>query len=121
MGRNLPYMNGHESAFQKIFEPFVDLSPVHDVPEHLDKLAPVVLVVEIIRVLPDIQDHQNPEHRVDVCVVLFDLHDDGPVRLFAEREGSPTRALGACRRLRKQLFEPVEGAELLVDGFRDCF
>ena len=54
------------------------------------------------------QDHKNPEHRVDVRIVLLDLHDDGSVRLFTERECRPTRALGACRRLRKQLFEPVE-------------
>ena len=88
-------------TLQKILEPLVDFGPVHDVPERLNELAPVVLVVQVIRVLPNIQDHQNPEHRVDVRIVLLDLHYDGPVRLFTERECCPTRALGAGRRLRK--------------------
>lgn len=68
---------------------------------------------------PDIQNHKDREHRVDIRVVLFDLHDDGPARLFAECERCPARALGANRRLRKHLFEPLEGAELLFDHFRD--
>ena len=106
---------------QKILKPLVYLSPVHYIPKRLNKCALVVLIVKVIRVLPDIQNHQNPEHGVDVRVVLLDLHYNGPVRLSTERECCPTRALDTCRRLRKQFFEPVEGAELLVDYVRDFF
>src|ERR1017187_1574313 len=92
-------------SLHEFFEPLVYLSPVHDVPERLDELPAVVPVIEVISVLPDVQDHQDPEHRVDVRVVLLDLHDDGPIRLPAEGERRPPRALGTCRCLGKQLLE----------------
>ncbi len=57
------------------------------VPECLNELAPIVLVVKVTGKLPDIQNQQDSEHRIDVRVVLLDLHDDGSVRLPAESEG----------------------------------
>src|ERR1017187_8991925 len=106
-------------SLHEFFEPLVYLSPVHDVPERLNKLSAVVPVIEVISMLPDVQDHQDPEHWVDVRVVLLNLHDDGTVRLPAEGERRPPRPLGSGRRLRKQLLEPFPGPVLIVDDLSD--
>jgi hypothetical protein len=44
-----------------------------------------VLLVSLMRQALFFQ--QNPEHRVDIRVVFFDLHDDGLVHLFENDVG----------------------------------
>ena len=67
---------------------------------------------------PDIEGHEDPEHGIDVDVVLFHLHDKGPVRQSAEGEGGPPRALDAHGRLGEDLLKTVEGAIFSVEEFR---
>ena len=38
---------------------------------------------------PNIKDHQYPEHRVDIGIMLLDLHNYRSFRSHAERKRSP--------------------------------
>lgn len=74
-------------------KPLSDLVPVDDVPERLHEFPPVVPVIEIVGMLPDIEDHEDWKTRVQVRVVLFDLHDKRTVRLFTITQCTPSRSL----------------------------
>ena len=79
--------------FQVRDELFVYRIPVYEVPECLDILCPVVLVVHVVRMLPDIEHEQDPESRVDIHVVLLDLVDKEVMRRCAGRKHRPAGAL----------------------------
>lgn len=50
-----------EWFFSEGLQPFVHHIPVHDAPERIDELPPVVPVIDVVGVLPDIEHHQDLE------------------------------------------------------------
>jgi len=64
-------------------KPGIHFVPVHKTPECIDKLRPVILVIKIVSVLPDIECHKDPVSRYHVDIVLLKLHDDEPPGIHA--------------------------------------
>jgi len=98
-------------------KPGIHFVPVYKIPECIDKLCPVILIVKIVRMLPDIDGHQDPVSWYHVDIVLLKLHDKEPPGIHAIREYCPTRSFGTSRSLGKLLFEPLEFPELCIYGF----
>jgi hypothetical protein len=65
---------------------------VYQIPERFDKRCPVILVIEIICMLPDIESHQDPVSRNHIDIVLLKLHDEQPPRIHTIRQHCPTRS-----------------------------
>ena len=76
----------------------------------------LMFVVQVVGVFPDVERQEDRERGAPVHVVLLDLHDERPVRHPAPAQHGPAGALGAHGRLGEFLLEPLEAAELLVDG-----
>jgi hypothetical protein len=54
--------------------------PVNYVPEGLDEFRPLILIIEIIGVFPDIQDQEYIKRRINELVVLLYLHNYRPLQ-----------------------------------------
>ena len=79
---------------EKLFFPMrdksrIDFIPVHYVPERLDKFCPVVLVIQVICMLPDIESHKNPISRHHIDIMFLKLEDHETSGIHAIREHSP--------------------------------
>ena len=59
--------------------------------------APVVPVVNVVRMLPHVKDHKDIETGNYVGVVFFDLEDERPPGFPAECQGGPSGSLRAHR------------------------
>lgn len=77
-------------ALEHFFKPLVHHLPVHDVPKCIDEFRPLVLIVEIVGVLPDVKNHDDAGVWIDVDVVLLYLHYDRPVCLHIEHQRRPS-------------------------------
>ena len=53
---------------------FVDVVPVDDVPEAIHEFGAVILVVNVLCVFPEVENHEQSESGVHVHVVLLNLH-----------------------------------------------
>src|SRR4030042_6117129 len=95
------------------FQPFVRLIPVDDIPEGVNKLGSLVLVIQIIGMFPDIDNHQYGKHGINICVVFLYLHYYWSASLPAVTECCPSRAFHAGSSLTEFLFEPFKTSELL--------
>ena len=92
--------------FHRRFEPAVYLVPVYDVPESLHELRPVVLIIQVVGMLPDIENHENGAARGNVDVMLLDLHGKEPFRRPGKGEGRPAGTLNRCGNLGELLPRP---------------
>lgn len=66
-------------------EGLADSVPVNDVPEGFDEFGSFVLVINVVRVLPNVQNHQDLESRVKIDVVFFNLHYQRPLNAWMNR------------------------------------
>ena len=82
--------SGLVALFHHPLQPLIHIIPVDYVPEGIHELGPLVLIIHVVGVLPDVQDYDDLEGRVDVNVVLLYLHDDGPPGLLAEAQCRPS-------------------------------
>jgi hypothetical protein len=104
-----------ESQTPGALEPARDVGPVEDVPDRLHVLGAPVLVLQVVRVLPRVDDEERHSALPDVSLVVVDLLDEQALAEWLPRECTPTRALHRGRRLRELVLERVERAEMLVD------
>lgn len=96
------------------FVVFVGLIPVDDVPESGDVIWALVLVLEVVRMLPNIE----PEHRLFAFhegVVLVRCAHDGQLAIVDDQP-SPATAKTASRSSCELLFEGIKAAKRLADG-----
>src|SRR5688572_16279753 len=93
-----------------------DLAPVHDVPPGLDVVRPAVLVLQVVRVLPDVEAEQDVARlrALHERVVLVGRADDRQPVALAD-EPRPARAEAADARRLELLAELREVAERLTD------
>ena len=85
--------------FQMRDELFVYRIPVHEVPERLDILCPVVLVVHVGPCSQTSSTSRIRKSRLDVHVMLLDLVDKEMMRRCARRKDRPAGALDTRSRL----------------------
>src|ERR1700730_15922858 len=92
-----------------------DIVPIDDVPERLDVVGLHVLVLQVERVLPDVDDEQRGRPLTDVVLVVVDLRGVETLTQGIPHERTPPGALHGRGRLGELALEAVEGAEELVD------
>ncbi len=95
-----------------------DFVPVHDVPECMDEYHPVIPVLEIVRMLPDIEDHEDLQAREHVQIIVLYLQDQRSSCFVPVTDRSPARALYARCRCGELLFEAVKITLFVIDCFR---
>src|SRR5207248_9333080 len=100
-------------------EPPRDVGPVEHVPDRLHVVGATVLVLQVIRVLPGVDDEERYTALADVALVVVDLLDEEALAERLPRQRAPPRALHRGRRLGELLLERVERAEVLVDRSRE--
>src|SRR5690348_16202625 len=95
-------------------EALLHLGPVDHVPPGLHVVGPAVLVLEVVRVLPDIQAEDRGRLPVHDRVVLVRRADDRELAAVVDQPGPAGTEAGAAGRV-ELLLELLEVAEGLVD------
>src|SRR4051812_45753738 len=93
-----------------------DISPIGNVPDGRYEVCFHVLVLQVVRVLPRVDDEQWNRTVSDIALVIINLLDDESLSQWFPSKRPPTGALHSCRGLRELCLELVETAEVLVDG-----
>src|SRR6186713_2404564 len=96
---------------------FVHLGPVHDAPPRADVVGPAVLILQVVRVLPDV-DAEHGGLAFHQRVVLVRRAGDRELAPVLEQP-HPAAAEAARPGLAPLLLERVEAAEGTGDGVGD--
>src|SRR5690606_31960389 len=93
-----------------------DVVPVDQVPQLADVVGADVPVLQVVGVLPGVEDEQRDAAPADVAVVVVDLlHDQAPPEWLPGQD-APAGALDGGGGDGELLPERLEAAEVLVDG-----
>src|SRR6516164_3703716 len=97
-------------------EAALDLRPVHDIPPGVDVVRPAVLILQVVRVLPDIQTH----HRILALHHRAVLVSGGvDIELCSRfQQPRPAGAKAGRRRLVELFLERLKSAKRAIDGLR---
>src|SRR5690625_3771041 len=94
----------------RFYEVFRYLIPVDDLPECLNVVRPLVLIVQIVSVLPDVEA-QNWSQAAHVGAVLVCCRGDLKLSAVINNKPSPTRTELCGRCVAELLFEAVKRSE----------
>src|SRR5579862_8896262 len=106
------------SAMAESAKTLIDLRPVDDVPPGVDVIGPAVLVLQVVRVLPDI-DAEDDVLAVHQRTVLVRRALDGQFVAAAD-DPRPAASEASGRGLLQFFLQLVEAAERGIDGVGDC-
>jgi len=95
------------------------VGPVDEVPPGGDVVGAHVLVVEVVGVLPDVEQDDRGQAEGEVALLVVELDGDELGADGVPGEDGPARALDAGGDGGELLLEGVEGAEVLVDRGAD--
>mmetsp|Transcript_52485 Transcript_52485/g.159508 ORF Transcript_52485/g.159508 Transcript_52485/m.159508 type:complete len:359 (+) Transcript_52485:67-1143(+) len=121
--RRLPELHsGGRLARERVRVPPAHLLPIHDVPPSLDVVRAPELVLQVVRVLPDVaaedRDARRPLHAFHKRIVLIRRGSNGQLVVLRHDQPHPARSEARARRPRRRKLglEIVHGAEGLADG-----
>src|SRR5689334_1107585 len=96
-----------------------DIAPIDELPEPLEPLVLAVLVLQVVRVLPHVDDEDRQRGIADVALMVEHLFHHEPPRERLPRQRAPAGALHAARGRRELRFEAVERPEPALDCGRE--
>src|SRR5271154_5606708 len=91
------------------------VGPVDDVPQGAEEVGLHVLVLQVKRVLPGVEDEERDRALADAALVVVDLLHNEAAGERLVRQHAPARALDRRGGLGELRLELVEGSEVLVD------
>src|SRR5688572_11092389 len=93
--------------------------PVPDVPDRLEVLRLLVVILEVVGVLPRIEDHEGHASDQRLALMVVDLRSQQPRGDRIPHQRAPTRPHTGRGGLRELLPERVESAEVPIDRLRE--
>src|SRR6476659_3836861 len=91
------------------------IRPVRDIPERLDVVGADVLVIEVVRVLPDVEEQQRNRAGRELRLLVEELLDDQVLADRVPEQSGPARTLHAESGGGEVGAELVERPEVVID------
>ncbi len=101
---------------EEAVDALLDVGPVPELPQRLEKLGLAILVLQVVRVFPSINNQQGNAALRKIRLVIVDLSDQQLLTKRLPNQSSPSRAHDRRRDFGELLLKVVEAAEISLNG-----